>query len=253
VRADQQQFLRYPFPVDEQSLAAPRSAFATHQASRRRGPLRARSSLYSEPWRFVQGDDVIVPVADQPPISISIAVGHGPDSCSTDPSPRLWAGGEAVHPGGQANGLAGPLDPDRLPSSFAAVRRILALISPPPRAQKLFGSAPWLQLRKMPRETSGPPEPGFASPVDDGAQFHPPALVAALLSQSTGRTSSRHKFDFPQFPPLTTPPTPLSAPPRSGSHLASAPPAVGPGETSSSGAARTGRRQRVSPCLPGPR
>src|SRR5216684_7055138 len=177
-------------------------------------PLRARSSLYSEPGRFVQDDDVVVPVDDQPPNLRGIAVRYGGNL------PRLERR-RGRDPGRQADGLAG-LDP------------ILALGAPTvdshlPRAQKLLQRA-MAQLRKMPLEPTVQPEPGF--PVGDGAQFHPPAHVRSFTVSSTGCSPRDMKFVSRNFRyPASAPPEPDSP--------ASAPPAVrGPARRRRRGAAR---------------
>src|SRR5580704_10534670 len=99
-------------------------------------PLRARSSLYSEPGRLVEYDDVVVLVDDQPLDFRGILVRHGGDLA------RLGRRRDR-DPGRQTNGLAG-LDAIL---AFGA----LAVDSHLPRAQKFLQRA-MAQLRKMPLE-----------------------------------------------------------------------------------------------------
>src|SRR5580704_3642509 len=164
-------------------------------------PLRARSSLYSEPGRFVQDDDVVVPVDDQPLELRGIVVGDRRNL------PRLGRR-RGRDPGRQANGLAG-LD---------AILALGALAVDPhlARAQKLLQRA-MAQFRIMPLEPAVQPEPGFL--VGDGAQFHPPAHVRGFTVSSTGCTPRDIKFVSRNFRyPASAPPEPDSP--------ASAPPAV---------------------------
>jgi len=124
-------------------------------------PLRARPSLYSKSRRFVQDDDVVVPVDDQ----VAISAASRSDTVGIS---RGLGGGEAVtRAAGEWSG--------RLDASLPSARR--PSIRTCPCAKALQSAV--AQLGKMPLEPAIEPQPGLL--LGDRAHRDTPAHRARFV------------------------------------------------------------------------